>query len=89
MNYSTRRVLNSFVARNYQLPILDALENKGYKKIVAIMPRRCVAKNTHITMANGSTKFIQDIKEGDKILSFDGLKIVIDTVKNIVNTLTF
>jgi len=34
------RSLNSFVPRPYQIPIADALENKGYKKIVAILPRR-------------------------------------------------
>jgi phage terminase large subunit len=32
--------LNKFVPRNYQLPILDAIENKGYKRVIAIMPRR-------------------------------------------------
>jgi|GEM_PF-792197 len=32
--------LNQFVPRDYQLPILDAIENKGYKRVVAIMPRR-------------------------------------------------
>lgn len=33
-------VLSNFVPRSYQLPVLDALENKDYKRIVAIMPRR-------------------------------------------------
>lgn len=32
--------LNKFLPREYQLPIIDALENKGYKRILAIMPRR-------------------------------------------------
>lgn len=32
--------LNRFVPRPYQLPILDAIENKGYKRVIAIMPRR-------------------------------------------------
>ena len=40
MNYATRRVLNDFKPRKYQLPILDAIENKGYKKVLAILPRR-------------------------------------------------
>jgi hypothetical protein len=40
MNYKSRRILNSFVPRDYQIPVCDALENKGYKKIMAIMPRR-------------------------------------------------
>src|SRR5215475_3357003 len=32
--------LNRFKPRSYQLPILDAIENKGYKRVVAIMTRR-------------------------------------------------
>ena len=32
--------LNEFTPRPYQLPILDAIENKGYKRVVAILPRR-------------------------------------------------
>lgn len=32
--------LNKFSPRKYQLPILDAIENKGYKRVIAIMPRR-------------------------------------------------
>lgn len=32
--------LNKFSPRPYQLPILDAIENKGYKRVIAIMPRR-------------------------------------------------
>lgn len=32
--------LDRFVPRDYQLPILDAIENKGYKRVVAILPRR-------------------------------------------------
>ena len=40
MDYATRIKLNNFVLRKYQIPIADALENKGYKKILAILPRR-------------------------------------------------
>lgn len=32
--------LNKFKPRDYQVPICDAFENKGYKRILAIMPRR-------------------------------------------------
>jgi superfamily II DNA or RNA helicase len=32
--------LNKFQPRSYQLPILDAIENKKYKRVIAIMPRR-------------------------------------------------
>lgn len=40
MRVETRIKLDRFQLRPYQLPIADALENKGYRKIVAIMPRR-------------------------------------------------
>lgn len=40
MNLATQIVLNKFKPRPYQLPILDAIENKGYKRVVAILPRR-------------------------------------------------
>jgi hypothetical protein len=36
----TRIKLNKFKPRPYQIPILDALENKGYKRAIAIWPRR-------------------------------------------------
>jgi hypothetical protein len=36
----TKIKLNKFVPRPYQLPIIDAIENKGYRRVVAIMPRR-------------------------------------------------
>lgn len=32
--------LDKFVPRPYQIPVLDAIENKGYKKVLAILPRR-------------------------------------------------
>jgi len=40
VNVETRIKLNKFKPRHYQLPILDAIENKGYKRVVAILPRR-------------------------------------------------
>ena len=42
MRYSveTQIKLNKFVARPYQIPIFDAIENKGYKKVMLIGPRR-------------------------------------------------
>jgi len=32
--------LNKYQPRKYQLPLLDAIENKGYKRVLAILPRR-------------------------------------------------
>ena len=40
MNVETQIQLNKFKPRPYQLAILDALENKGYKRVIAIWPRR-------------------------------------------------
>lgn len=40
MNVETQIKLNKFKPRAYQLPILDAIENKGYKRVLAILPRR-------------------------------------------------
>lgn len=33
-------VLDKFIPRDFQLPFCDALENKGYKKLLAVLPRR-------------------------------------------------
>jgi phage terminase large subunit len=35
-----RIYLNLFTPRGYQLPLFDAIENKGYHRVLAIMPRR-------------------------------------------------
>lgn len=40
MNIETQIKLDRFQPREYQLPVCDALENKGYKKIFVIWPRR-------------------------------------------------
>jgi hypothetical protein len=40
LSLETRIKLNKFVPRSYQIPILDAVENKGYLRVLAIMPRR-------------------------------------------------
>lgn len=40
MKIETQIKLSQFQARDYQLPIFDAIENKNYKRVVCIMPRR-------------------------------------------------
>jgi phage terminase large subunit len=40
MNIESVIHLNKFKPREYQIPIMDALINKGYKRILAILPRR-------------------------------------------------
>jgi len=40
MNVETRVKLDKFTPRDYQVPICDAILNKGYKRVFCIMPRR-------------------------------------------------
>jgi hypothetical protein len=40
MNSTERIHLSKFTPRHYQLPIFDAIENKGYKRVLAVLPRR-------------------------------------------------
>lgn len=40
MKAESRLVLDKFQPRPYQLPLLDAYFNKGYKRIMALLPRR-------------------------------------------------
>lgn len=40
MNVESQIVLNRFKPRSYQIPIIDAIENKGFKRVLAILPRR-------------------------------------------------
>lgn len=40
MNVETQIKLDRFQARDYQKPIFDAIENKGYKKVICVLPRR-------------------------------------------------
>jgi hypothetical protein len=82
----TQIKLNRFKPRPYQLPIIDAIENKHYKRVVAILPRRCLSGETHILLSNGSWKFLRDIKVGDEILSWNGASFEKDIVKNVWKT---
>ena len=78
--------LNKFKPRPYQIPVMDALENKGYKKVLAIWPRRCLSGLSWIIMADGTFKELMNIRVDDKILSFDGKSYVTDVVKGIFKT---
>lgn len=40
LSLQSRVILNKFKPRPYQVPIMDALENKNYKRILCILPRR-------------------------------------------------
>jgi len=65
--------------RKYQLPILRALDS-GCKRAVWVCHRRCLEKGTHVLLENGNYIEIENIKSGDKILSFNGSEVVSDTV---------
>lgn len=40
MSIATKIHLNRFKPREYQIPIMDAILNKGYKRVLCILPRR-------------------------------------------------
>lgn len=86
MDIETVIKLNKFCPRPYQEDVLYAVEKQGYKKVLLNWHRRCLSGDTHIIMADGSFKFLKDIKVGDKIISWDGENFVRDTVKNIWKT---
>ena len=71
-----------FTPRDYQLPLLCAMDN-GCTRAMLIWHRRCLDANSHILMGNGSYKLLKDIKVGDEIISYSDQKLVKDTVKNI------
>jgi hypothetical protein len=47
----TQIKLNKLKLRSYQIPVLDAIENKGYRRVVAIMPRRAGKDMTAFLLA--------------------------------------
>lgn len=40
MDVEVEITLDKFKLRDYQIPIWDAIENKGYRKVLAVLPRR-------------------------------------------------
>lgn len=74
----------SFKPRPYQVPIWDAM--KSYKRLILIMPRRCLSGNAHIILSDGSWKELKDISIGDKILSWNGHSFEEDRVKDVWKT---
>ncbi len=63
---------------------LKAIWNKPF--IMLIWGRRCLPQYTHIIMADGSWKYLKDIKVGDKILSWNGSSYVEDEVIRVWET---
>jgi phage terminase large subunit len=83
LDLNARVKLSRFQPRPFQKPLMDALLKDKKKRLLAIWPRRCLAIDTHVLMADGSHKFIQDIEVGDHIMAWDGVKFVTDKVKNV------
>lgn len=77
----TQIKLKKFVPRSYQWPIIDAIEKEGFKRVLAIMPRRCLSGDSHITMSDGSWKFLRDLSPGDRVLSWNGTTFEEDVVQ--------
>jgi phage terminase large subunit len=51
MSVDSQIRLNRFKPRPYQLPIWDAIENKGYRRVLAILPRRAGKDVTAFNLA--------------------------------------
>jgi len=82
MRIETKIKLNKFIPRSYQVPVVRAIEEEGYRRALLCWSRRCLAGDTDILMANGSTKSLKDVAVGDKILSWNGRHFEVDKVKN-------
>lgn len=81
-------VLDKFKPREYQIPIIEAIEEDGFKRAIVVMPRRCLHGDTQIILHNGANKSIKDVKNGDKILSYNhkSNKLDLDIVEEVWNT---
>jgi len=71
--------LPNFSPRDYQISFLESMDD-GCKRAVLVWHRRCVAENSRILMSDGSWKFIQEVSEGDSVLSWNGHSLEKDTV---------
>lgn len=80
LKIETQIKLDKFKPRSYQIPLFDAIENKGIKRAVLVWHRRCLSGDTYITKEDGSWKYLRDIEPGDKILSWNGTFFEIDEV---------
>lgn len=55
--------------------IRSVLDNDG-DEITALFSRQCVAKGEYVTLANGKRKKIENIREGDMVLTYDKVDFV-------------
>ena len=82
MKIDTKIYLDKFKPRDFQYQLFDAFENKKIRKLVCVWPRRCLAGDTQIIMANGSWKELKDVSVGDQILSWNGEGFEPDVVED-------
>ena len=82
MRVETKIKLSKFVPRPYQVDVVRAIEEQGYKRALLCWSRRCLSGDTHVTMADGSWKPLRDVVVGDRVLSWDGEKFCPDIVVN-------
>ena len=81
-------VLDRFKPRNYQVPLINAIEQRGFKRAMAIWPRRCLSGNTRILMCRTRMyyKKLKKIQCGDPVVSWNGVNFEKDVVLNVWRT---
>ena len=65
---------------------VERTESSLRRMIINIPPRHCLSEGTYISMNDGTYKPIKDVSIGDKVYSFNGTKVVEDTVIDKVYT---
>ena len=87
MNVEEKILYNRFKFRDYQKPVVDAFENKKFRKIMLIWPRRCIHEDSIVVLSDLSLIKIKDLKPGMKVLSYSRAgHVVEDTVKFVWST---
>lgn len=86
MSKPIKNILLPYSPWPHQVPLFEALEEKGFKRIISVMHRRCISGESHIIMADGSYKLLKNLVAGEKILSWDGTSFVPDTIKDVWKT---
>jgi phage portal protein BeeE len=60
---------------------LPAILTKGFKfDAISLRPDECLARGTLLTMADGTRKAVEDITVGDRVMAWNGSKIVASRV---------
>lgn len=59
------------VVKSSVLPEFLPLYQDGWRNIVYFSGRSCLAGGTPVVMANGNTKAVEELRQGDKVISYD------------------